>query len=723
MRRSRWLGLSAVALLLAFTFPVLAWLRQAQLHVDAHALADTSLQAFVVWTDNVIDGENGRIVQQMQMERWRAEQLAGEQLSAVSWGLVSSREQVGLIGDLPYSLRFAEFDHALAKALGFSSCDASLLHPTFGSGSLENQQFVASGETLSFSKARRTPFLDLFAESADVSAVRCVDTLTIGDYVVAVFPADVDAALLTRRIDTSERPIFGNGFRERIRMEPLVTLTRNAQLIQSRWLVSARAFLGALLLAVIGMLLVLDSIKNRQAYAIHVVHGAGAWDLAIRTSLRVMPAVSLGILLGILLAWYFIGPGPYWRTAWIADALTCWAAILTVCFLQAYAFTHHLASKSSMTDLLQGHWSTATSWVLLAAWAMVSAALVVVLGLFLSVANRLGELAAIDWGYQPDGLATVSIALPHAMDAEPFRSSVTSMLDAVRNVPGVQSATIVAPAPWRFRGLSNVKGDVVQGISAGPDLHRTLRLNRFRGADFADQHLSMPRMIMSQRMPAPHQQLLYPDAQVIAEFDGLRWDPFSAADPSIAITPITLQPDTRFELVFRPVSGATANMTTQIIPAIRTAFPDAALKGPEWVVDVISQRYAGLIALSRIGAIIVFMSLFSCLVMAGLNFAHLFDRKRREFAVRIALGASIWGALRSWRNQVVALALAGVLVGAAITMPVNRLVASTVVGYASVGVGSTLVAASSVLLLIVVSGITFGWLYIKRISLDRSLRP
>lgn len=723
MPRIRWAGLTAVAALLAVTLPVLAWLRQSQLHADADALTDASLQAFVVWIDHVIDGENGRIVQQMQLERWRAQQLANDQLAATAWGLISARERVGRLGDQPLSLRFAEFDQALATALGFSGCDPSLLYPAFGASALENQQFVASGETLSLAQARRTPLLDLFAESADVSAVRCVDPQLLGDYVIALFPAEVDTAVLAARIDTSERPLFGEGFRERIRFEPLVKLTRNAQLLHSRWLTSARLVLTTLLLVVVVMLLILDSIRNRQASAIHIVHGARPWHLARRALLRTVPAASIGVLLGVLIARFALEPGPYWRTAWMVDAATCWALTLALCFLQALVFARQLARKSHMTDLLQGHWNTASSWVLLAAWAMVSAALVVVAGLFLSVAGRLGELSRIDWGYQPDGLVTVSVALPNTMDGESYRSRIGSALDAARAVHGVESATVISPAPWRFRGLRNVKGDVVQGILAGPDLHRTLRINRFQGDDLRDEHLSSPRAILTQAVPVAHRRLLYPDSQVIAEFEGLRWDPFSNANPSIAIVPITLRPDTHFELVFRAGTGTMAGIAAQIIPAIRAAFPDAAITGPESVVEVISQRYAGLIALSRIGSAIVIMALLSCLVMAGLNFAHLFDRKRREFAVRIALGASTWRALGGWRRQIVLLALIGVVLGAALLYPINSFVAATMVGYRSVGIGTALVSVLSVLLFIVVSGIVFGWLHIRRLSLDAALRP
>ncbi len=707
-----------LAVAIAVALPLLALFNASRSAAEIRLAVEGGRVPVALWTEHHVDGEDGSIVQRGGMPRWRAQEMSDDLGAGTVWGLLVLRDIVGRQADgYNRHLRIAEIEESLASAFGLPACDGNLLHPLPGhalTGTLHSPDIGAAH----FGPPLTTSLSALFAASVDVAAARCVPALERGDYLIAVLRDMAALEQVRARLRLHDRDLFGSGFREVVRVEPVALARGNVHAERARLLGLAGRSLLAMLAGIAIVVAAIEVLGRRQALAIGFMLGGNLAQQARRAVARLLPGIAGGLIAGMIATWllpsHILQATLDWRAlAGAALAVVPAALLVTVCGVGGVGKGLARASAVNITQsplVIAGFQGF---------WCLISALLVVVVGLQMAVAARVVEATRIDWGYAPEGLLTLRIALPEGeRDAQAYRDRLMTLLDGARRLPGVSASTVVSPAPWRFHGIEHVDGNVATGLFGGPAFLETLGVRRFDGEDIDAARASA--VLITQNMPEQHSRMLFREHTRLATMQGLRWNPFDATPPVLSILSIFDDPQARFEWVVR--TRGSAPVMRPLMELAAETFPDAAIGAPEKVADVIAARYAPLTALLRVGSIVALATLTISLLLASLVFAQVFAMQRREFAVRICLGASHWNALRPWRRRVVLLALAGCLGGVFVLGYVNRLLVVSVSGFVPSDAAQAGVAVATVLALTVVTGIAFAWNHLRRLDPAQALR-
>lgn len=716
MRRHFTPALILLAAAIAVAVPLLAFFVTSRSADEVHLAVEGGRVPVAIWVENVIKGVDGPIVQRMGMQRWRAKELSTDLGADASWGLLKLRETIGKQGADNRNLRIAEFDESLAATFGIGDCDSRALYPLLGhplSGTFQSPDLGV----LTVEQPLATSLSAMVAGSVDVAAVRCAAPLEHGDYLIAVLRDARAVDRLNQSLATRKQDLFGDGFKEVVRVEPVAQARGSIHAQRARLLTLAARSLLAMLCAVAIVVAAIEILSRRQGIAIGFMLGGRNRQQLRRALTRLLPSIVCGLLIGVIAAYLAFPDAPVFANAqaMLSVALAVVPAAFAVTTIGVIGVGKGLARASA---------NNITHSPLVVAgfqgfWCLVSALLVVVVGLQAAVAARVAEVTHIDWGYAPEGLTTVRIALPQdALDAQTYRDRVTALIDASRELRGVAASTVVSPAPWRYFGLDDVQGDVVNGWRAGPAILKTLGVRHFDGADIGAGQAS--HVVITQNVATSVSRLLYRSDTPLATMERVRWNPFDATPPSLSIQSIFDDPQARFEWVLRTHGSApTARQLTELASRI---FPDAAIDAPENVADVIASRYAPLTALFRIGNVVALATLAISLLLAALVFAQVFSMQRREFAVRLCLGASHWRALRAWRYRVTLLAIAGCVGGVVLLGYVNRILVVSISGFVASSATQAGLAVAAVVTLTIGVGIAFAFRYLKRLDPAQALR-
>lgn len=716
MRRHFTAALILLAAAITVAVPLLVLFIASRSADEVRLSADGGRVPVALWVENVIKGVDGPIVQRMGMQRWRAKTLSGDLGADAPWGLLKLREVIGKQGADNRNLRIAEFDESLAATFGIDACNSQSLYPLLGhslSGTFQSPDLGV----LKVEQPLSTSLSAIVAESVDVAAVRCVPPLDHGEYMIAVLRDAQTADQLSRSLATRGQDLFGDGFKEVVRVEPVAQARGSVHAQRARLLTLSARSLLAMLCAVAIVVAAIEVLSRRQGIAIGFMLGGRNRQQVRRALTRLLPSIVCGLLVGAIAAHLAFPDTPAFvlSKALLGVALAVVPAVFAVTAIGVVGVGRGLA-RASANNIMQSPLVVAGFQGF---WCLVSALLVVVVGLQAAVAARVAEMTHIDWGYAPEGLTTVRIAAPQdARDAQAYRDRVMALIDAARGLPGVSAATVMSPAPWRYFGLDDVQGGVVNGWRAGPAILKTLGVRRFDGNDIDAGQAS--HVVITQNVAAPVSRLLYRGDTPLATMHDVRWNPFDATPPSLSIQSIFDDPQARFELVVR--TRGDAPIASQLATLSATIFPDAAIEPAEKVDDVIASRYAPLTALFRIGNIVALATLAISLLLAALVFAQVFSMQRREFAVRLCLGASHWRALRGWRHRVILLAAAGCVAGVVLLGYVNRVLAVSIGGFVASDATQAGIAVAAVVTLTIVAGMTFAWHYLRRLDPAQALR-
>ena len=352
-------------------------------------------------------------------------------------------------------------------------------------------------------------------------------------------------------------------------------------------------------------------------------------------------------------------------------------------------------------------------------------------------------LAAAPRGYESAGVVTASLTLPAATyrDAPSIAAAVDRIVDGATAVPGVGAAAAASQLP--FAGGSAGSDVVLAGepFTSGVDRQARVRLvspaylstlgvTMVEGREIGreDGPTSRPVVVVNQtlaRRLSPGRSPVGRDVTfgvpVFNGNDGTRvwhiigvatdtWDrgPREAVEPEVLI-PIAQTPAEVFFWISRELQLAvrTTGDPAAVAPAVRRAVAAVDPALPVGVARTLDDRVAQSFARERLMARLLAGLGVSGVVLALLGLVAVVhqqvQRRRRDIAIRLAIGANGHDVVRGLVQDGARLAVVGALAGAVASVGTGGLLASLLFGVAP-GEPATLVAvAAGVVLLAAVA--------------------
>ncbi len=456
---------------------------------------------------------------------------------------------------------------------------------------------------------------------------------------------------------------------------------------QRRAELSVRAALGASFGRLMGQQLT-------ESLLIAVVAGALGVTLAVwmqQFVLAILPMNSLGVRdIGISMPMLGFGL-----------ALSVGTALLFGC-LPALSGAHANAAEDlkagSRASSSRG--ATWTRSMLVVLQVVMSVVLLTGSGLLI---RSLMRLRAVEIGFETQNLATTELRLPssryHAMAARaPFFSS---LLDQVRNLPGIESAALIDRLPIRDAGtewplwMPDVPPTVIS--EAPPAYSRTVmpgyfgamgipfRSGRdFRNTDDLDSGLmvivneAIARAFFSDRDPIGRELSfnLYGEmattATIVGVVENVRISSLTAEPGFQIYLPYAQKPTLRMSLIVR-TRMPRADLVDALQAAVWANDPDIPLGGLAGLEEIIEASLWGERVLG--GMVAIFAATALLLAAMGLYgvLAHYVVRRTREIGVRIALGAAAHRVVALVLVKGVGLVGMGLVIGVLCSLAATRL--------------------------------------------------
>lgn len=340
------------------------------------------------------------------------------------------------------------------------------------------------------------------------------------------------------------------------------------------------------------------------------------------------------------------------------------------------------------------------------------------------------QLASVDKGFTlaAANVFIVSTDLAQAGDRDAASRVATSerLLEAVRRIPGVESAALGTFVPLGFSGYITVLVALPGYVPApeqdmrvlsnrvSPDYFATLgiALRQGRAVDASDDSSSAPVAVINEafarrfiRSAAVVGQPIVVDgrkATIVGVVADGKYE-FDALDkPSPPHVYLPYAQDSRAGVtVHARVAPGRSRILDDIGQAFSSVNPALPLNGPTTLEDYTSvPLFPVRLASTVLGSLGIMSLLLASTGLYGV-LAYRVSQRRRELALRLALGASQGGVLRLIVMEAVRQALAGVLAGAILGLVGTRIIAArlpriTPVDPAALGVAAVLLLVVAV---------------------------
>ena len=462
----------------------------------------------------------------------------------------------------------------------------------------------------------------------------------------------------------------------------------------------------------IANLLLARASARRHEFSVRLALGASRWRIAKQLLVESLALSSAGAALGIVFA--------YWSSRLLVAQLTTQANIVfldltldwrVLAFTSAVAMTTALlfglapamrATRIQPMESIkeQGRTIAAESRAgvgsaLVVAQIGLSLVLIVGAGLFM---RTFASLAALNLGFDRDRILTVGVSLQTITSDDGVRRALYQrVLDAARAVPGVESASLSAIVPvsgsmWKTTiqnppGLSLTERQRGMDINhVSPDWFRTYGTPIVAGRDVGDRdtHDAPPvalindtaarrffpgRSPIGQTIRQVGDKPTTPPIEIVglvrdAAYGGLREPvPPTMYRPSVQEE----KAESATNLSVRAAHGSPALLSRAVSSALGSVNPNLALTFRP-LADQIKASYIQ----ERLLAMLSGFFGGVALLLSGLGLygvmSYAVTRRRTEIGIRLALGASPHGIIRLVLRRVAVLVLAGVIVGATLSL-------------------------------------------------------
>lgn len=501
------------------------------------------------------------------------------------------------------------------------------------------------------------------------------------------------------------------------------------------------------------------ALEREHEVAVRLALGASHWQvvaqLLCESLLLALAGGAAGLLLTRLAVHWMAGVDLHLGVTFLVDLrldyrVLLFAVLLTAATTLLFGMAPALyAARTEIAAVLGngadpsaagGGGSLRLRRALIVAEVAMSCILLVPAGLFL---RSLHNVARLDLGFDAAHLALLSVSLdPGRYGPAAGAAAYDRMLAALRSAPGVASADLAASVPlsgavdahsYREAGPdSNREARQVLFNLVGSDYFNTLRIPLLRGRPFlaSDGPASHPVAIVNQAFAHaffPHQDAL---GKLIVEADAAVSDLRRGTAPApIEIVGIVgtgkvesiHEPPTPY--LYRPIRqeyspAAILQVRTQDDPARRLSALAAAVQAVDAGVPIFDVKTMDRQLALTVGPYDALATLLAFLGAAGLGLSciGLFGlvvlataRRRREVAIRMALGAARGDIVRLLAGQGCRLAVLGVSCGMPAAAGVALLVSSILFGVDVADPATYLAVAALLLAVAAAASIIPAW--------------
>ena len=344
-------------------------------------------------------------------------------------------------------------------------------------------------------------------------------------------------------------------------------------------------------------------------------------------------------------------------------------------------------------------------------------------------------------GFKVDGLliAQVNSDRTRFASGQQFLSHYSGVIETTRRMPGVKSASFAQTLPltgdnavmqWPIEGhqFANPREmPILWQRTVDTEYFKTMQIPLRRGRLFDERdNMTAPKVALVNesfvRRFWPNENPIgkhiggYKDQVPLFEVVGVVGDVRNQDSTKDAANEIYLHyqqmPTARVSLVIRTDPNV-YRRPTSAEPALRSAIASVDSKQAVTKVAEIQQVISDRIAPKRLSAqlIAIFAGLATMLALVGTYGVLSFSVAQRthEIGVRVALGANAPALVRMVALQAVALAGAGVLIGAAASFGLTRLIASLLYGVRSTDPATYVAAAAGALVMSVLASAVPAW--------------
>jgi predicted permease len=321
------------------------------------------------------------------------------------------------------------------------------------------------------------------------------------------------------------------------------------------------------------------------------------------------------------------------------------------------------------------------------------------------------NLRSLDPGFNPNGLTTATASL---LDARyPTETEVNVLFDRtlerLRATPGVEAAAVSLGLPYErvlnmgFRYPEEESGRVTSVMYVSPDFFNTFQIPLRQGREIrtSDQPEARPVAVVNEAFG----RLYSSDRPVLGRvirLSGSEWEIVGVVGdvqmrPGFAVAGAIPGPVVASPAVYVPAAQITGGIVGTHIwfppvwtvrassPAVAAQALENAITSSDPFLPMGRIRRMTDVRASAIAAQTMLMTLVGTLALAALLLAaiglhgviaHSVTERTREFGIRLALGATRAGTVRSVALGGVTLAAIGAVLGAALAVPASGLVAS-----------------------------------------------
>lgn len=458
--------------------------------------------------------------------------------------------------------------------------------------------------------------------------------------------------------------------------------------------------------------------------AVRLALGASRSRVALQSAAEIVPLLAIGGAFGVLLAvlavaWFIpVAPPTLPRLENIevnGAALAAAVVILTVTGLLSALLPAAQAWQSDLTSATREGARSTTSGVRqartrnLLVIGQVALALPLLIGSVL-LARSFTTVTAIDPGFNPQGTVSLHLAIPRSKyRSDTLISQVTSrFIERVAAVPGVAAVGAVNRLPLsgggsagfiEFEGAASDQSELVDLRIATPDYFRAMGIRLVEGRAFTDQDVAAAPQagIVDERLVRlmwPGESALgkryripariannvpQPWVEIVGVVDRVKHDRLEADGLPQIYWNYEQRPQDRMVLVAR-TTGDITTLAPSIIQAIHEIDPEQPVYDVRTMEEVVErslgQRWLNMVLIGAFGSV----ALVLCAIGVYGVIAFGVTRQRREFGIRLALGASRGGIARQVMRRGLTLAAAGGAAGLVIAALLARSIGTLLYG-------------------------------------------